>query len=62
VAIKLEEAEEDLYELWEIPEWEEDDDEEECGEPIGEPVIMDEEKFLAGLEEVEDDQGDEEED
>ncbi|KAH8912598.1 hypothetical protein BR93DRAFT_86811 [Coniochaeta sp. PMI_546] len=48
VAIKLEEAEEDLFELWEIPEWTEDEGD-ECGEPIGEPVIEDEERFLACL-------------
>lgn len=47
VAIKLEEAEEDLIDLWEWPEWSEEVEVEERGVPIGGPVIEDEEKFWA---------------
>jgi hypothetical protein len=47
VTIKLEEADEDLFELWELPEWTGEVEAEERGVPIGEPVIEDEEKFMA---------------
>ena len=49
VVIKLEELDEDPIDLWMWPEWEgeECEDEDERGVPIGEPVIEDEERFMA---------------